>query len=414
MSATKVSFTDPAIQACPFAAYRAVREQGPVYLEPDTGYYAIHDYALIRQIAGNAEAFGNDTGIMRGVRREEVVKIYREGGVVPVEGLVVGDGDEHAFQRALVAKTFNLARVRKMEVYLTEVVDRCIDQFIDRGEADLCAELAVKVPISVIADQLGVPRADIPKFKFWTDAAIEAGDPSLASDRQLELARIAAQFHNYILEKADQYRANPADCLLSDLVHADLDGRKVTPGELVAMVALLIVAGNETTTNAMTNAICQIIETKGLEQSLRDNPNVIPNFIEEVLRYEAPLQALFRIAKKDVEVEGVTIPAGSIVVLRWGAGNRDPKVFRSPDVFDLNRSNARVHVTFGYGVHFCLGSHLARSELRIALERLLSRIRNLRWAAGNGSTVRRQTYVVYGLSAMQVAFDKAEMMAPAS
>ena len=298
-----------------------------------------------------------------------------------------------------------MGRVKKMEAYITEVVDECIDSFISAGRADLHADLAVKLPLLIIADQLGVPRKDIDRFLYWTECSAEGTNPMLDPERELELIRIEAEFNRYLLDIAEGYRRQPADVLFSDIVHANVDGRRVTDGELVAMASLLIIAGNETTTNAIGNAFNRLIVEPTLQERLRSNPSQIDTFVEESLRYEAPIQGLFRLVSRDTEVAGVSIPKGSIVVLRWGAANRDPGVFDEPDRFDLARANARSHITFGYGPHFCLGSHLARSELKIAIARMLERSGNISFAPEGAPVERSSTYVVNGYRKLLIEFE---------
>lgn len=178
----------------------------------------------------------------------------------------------------------------------------------------------------------------------------------------------------------------------------------VTDGELVSIANLMIIAGNETTTNAINSAIELLVKHPEMQDRLRDNPDEIDVFIEETLRFEAPIQALFRLAVKDTEIGGVSVPAGSIVVLRWGAANRDPHVFIDPDEFDPDRAGARKHITFGYGSHFCLGSHLARKEIKIVLQRLLARTRNIRPASPEW-VGRDASYIVRGFAKQEVVLD---------
>jgi cytochrome P450 len=189
-------------------------------------------------------------------------------------------------------------------------------------------------------------------------------------------------------------------------VHAEIDGRRATDGELVSIVELLIIAGNETTTNALTSAMRRLIAEPDLEEMLRAERSLLPNFVEEVLRYEAPIQGLFRKVTKDVVLGGVDIAADSILVIRYGAGNRDPKVFADADIFDVRRTNARSHLAFSYGLHFCLGNHLARSELRIVYDRLLSRACNFRLAPEADAVHRLASYITYGVTQLNIEFDK--------
>jgi len=402
----RVDFTDQATQFCPWQAYRYAREAGPVYYEESTGFYVVLRYDLVRRIAIDTGRFANETGVMKPFEGE-ALRILQTEGVPYVTGLVLGDGEAHEFQRALVQNVFSVPRVKKMENYFVELIDGHIDEFIDRGWCDYHKELSVLVPMTVISDQLGLERKDLGFFARLSDADAECAQPNLSPERLIEIARTIAEGRRYLAVLAEKYRDNPADCLMSDIVNGEVDGRRPTLAEIVTIANIMITAGNESTTNAMDAAMLMLVETAGLEDRLRNDHEQIPNFVEEILRYDAPFQALFRRAIDDVEIEGVHIPAGSIVELRWGAANRDPKQFESPDEFDPSRRNARRHVTFGLGAHSCVGSNLSRAELRVLTERLLARMKNFRLKGGRDESVQRQPhYFVRGVQSLQIEFER--------
>lgn len=412
MTANQISFTDPEIQRCPFAAYATLLGQGPVHWDEASQAYIVLGYDEIRAAAGDPETFSSITGrllVKDAPYQAQVDAIFEEQGVLPTNTLVVSDPPLHSFHRAQVDKVFTPSRVKKMEDYIRSVVTELVDEVVDRGEVEFCEELAVKIPTYIIADQLGMPRADYATFKRWSDAVIRESDPGNTREQQLELTRTICELQRYILERAGEYREAPADNMLSDLVRArDADGRSLTDREIASMVLQILVAGNDTTTSAMSSAMHHLAVTPGLEDRLRGNPDAISQFVEEVLRLGAPIQGLWRRATKDTELGGTNIREGEIVVLRFGAGNHDPAHFADPDALDPARANARQHLTFGAGPHFCVGNQLARAELRIAFGILLDRMRNFRLARGEDGVDFIATYVAYGVRRLELAFDRNE------
>ncbi len=178
----------------------------------------------------------------------------------------------------------------------------------------------------------------------------------------------------YLHRHAMAYRANPAPCLLSAVANAQIDGRLLTDSELINIATQLLVAGNETTTNTLGSAVWALLETPDLRQRLSAEPALIPGFVEEVLRLHSPVPNIYRVVREDTELAGVALAKGAVLMLSYGAGNRDENKFECPERIDLERRNAREHMSFGKGIHFCIGNMLARTELRIALERLLVRL----------------------------------------
>jgi cytochrome P450 len=411
MSVKDISFMDPAIQRCPFEAYKVVRNAGPVFVDPATGWYFVSDYDLVRQLTADTQRLSSFTGILMCKQKSEVQdkldKIFQEEGYPQMPLLVVGDPPEHKFHRSFVDKAFTPARVRMMESYLEGVVEEMIDKFIDKPEVEMRAELAAIIPQAVIADQLGMPREDLPQLKRWTDAVIANQDQSNPEDKQLEFAHIICELHRYAAAKVEDFRKQPRECLLSDFANVEVDGRRLTMQEVAALCEQVMAGGNDSSANAILNSVVRLIEQPELQDQLREKPELIPQFVEEVLRLDAPVQGLFREPKEDMEIAGVHIPKGSVVVLKWGSANRDPKQFPNPDAIDLSRANANRHMTFGFGAHICVGNQLARGEIRISIDKLLRRTRHLRYARGADSLIRDPHFFAYGPRAVYVAFDRA-------
>lgn len=404
-----ISFNDPEVQRCPFAAYEEIRRQGPVYFDQSNGFYIVTGYEDIRKAAMDTKTFSSATGqlmVKTAPYQDRINAIYRQEGYLPVPALVVADPPLHTFHRSLVDKVFTVSSVKRMEPYLRNVVDEMIDQIINLGRADFYYDLAVKIPNHVLSDQIGLPRERYADFKRWADAIVQEADPNNGEERQVEITHTICALQQFIVERIEEYRASPRPCILSDLVHADHDGKRLSVQEIIQIVEQMLPAGSDTTVGALASALHRIVTTPGLEDELRADPSLTGNFIEEVLRTSAPVQGLWRRATCDTEIGGVPIAKDSILVLRFGAGNRDPDVFPDAARFDIRRSNARRHFAFGVGPHFCVGNLLARSELKVTIDRLLERVRNLRLADGEDSVSWQAHFFAFGPSRLDVAFDR--------
>ena len=404
------SFMDPAVQLCPFAAYETVRAHGPVHRDPATGWYYVLDYALARELTADTARLSSETGFLfarKSNRQEEVDRIWREEGFPLVPALVVTDPPVHPFHRAFIERSFTPARVKAMEAYLEGTADEMIDAFIGRSEVDFKNEFAIKVPLTVIADQLGMPREDLPTLHYWSDKILEHLDPAITDEQEIALTKIICELHRYAATKVEEYRKEPRECLLSDFANASVDGRHLTMSEIAAMVSQVLSGGNDSTANALANGMLRLIEQPSLQDELRAHPELMPNFVEEVLRIDAPVQGLFRRAKEDLVIGGQHIPMDSLVVLKWGAANRDPQQFAGADAIDLQRDNARRHLTFGFGPHTCVGANLTRGEMRVAFTKLLQRMHNIRLSRGSAGARREPHFFSYGFRELWITFDVA-------
>ena len=275
-------------------------------------------------------------------------------------------------------------------------MDDLLDRAEPRGEMDLVADFATPLPVTVIAQLLGIPVSDRAKFKIWSDAVVSL---SAASDG-MSFGRAMREMGAYFMQMLSQRRGAPRADLISGLLQAQVDGQHLTDLEPLGFCALLLVAGNETTTNLHTNAVLGLDEGAHQRQQLLQDMSLLPGAIEETLRYRSPVQSMFRISTRDVQLGDQVIPAESPVVAWIGSANRDGSVFEDPDTFDLRR-NAQKHLAFGFGVHFCLGAPLARLEARIALEALHRRFPHLRVIANTRLRPLDST-IVFGLRELPI------------
>ena len=389
----------------PYPFYRAMREHAPVYEVPGAGFFILSRYADIMSALNNEEVLSSRQPPGVNITAPpEVMDIYAQG-YPPVDTLLTNDPPSHTRYRVLVTKAFSARRVATLEPKVREVAAALVDKFARDGRVELMSQFAVGLPLTVIADALGVPREDMDKFKQWSDDAVAPLGGMISAERQIECARSAVEFQHYFAAKLEERRVAPRDDLLSDLLNARLEGTApLNMAEMLNILQQLLVAGNETTTNLIGSAMMLLLQHPDQMRALIDDPSLIANFVEESLRMESPVQALFRVTKEDTELGGTRIPKMSRVAVLYASGNRDEAQFPDPDRFDIRRANAKTHLAFGQGVHFCVGAALARLEARVAFETLLSRLKNIRLAAGN-DFAHTPSFILRGLKALQVEFD---------
>lgn len=288
--------------------------------------------------------------------------------------LVHLDGDEHTRMRKLVVKAFTPRAVKNVEAPTYAIAHELVDRFIACGEADMCAEFAFLLPAMVIAELVGIPEGDRSQFVEWADDAITAAGPNSSG-----YAESDPHLREYILGIIDRRRETPGDDLLSQLIQVHDGEDRLSTDELVALVRMLILAGTDTTANLIGSMLHQLLSDRQRWERLYSDRALIPNVIEETLRYDPPLYWIPRKAAADVEFAGTTIPAGTLVCNAVGHANRDLDGLDHPYEWDMDRPAARnrTHQTFGFGEHFCIGSSLARLEAAIVLEVLLDRVPDL-------------------------------------
>jgi cytochrome P450 len=263
----------------------------------------------------------------------------------------------------------------------------------------------VPLPIYVIADQLGVPRSELPLLKKWSDASASRVGQLADEERQLQDANDIVEFQHYFADMLDRLRDNPQDNIISDLANAKIDeGRLLTKAEALGMLQQILVAGNETSTNAISGGVVLLIQNPQQQQRLRESPEHVLTAVEEILRLESPTTGMWRRVTCDTEMGGVEIPEGSMVMVRYEAANRDECVFSDPEKMDVLRSNAKDHLAFGQGIHFCLGAQLARTELEIALSALLKRTDNWALAEGKNTLLHHPNMLLRGLKELHITF----------
>lgn len=405
-SLDEINFLDPQLQKCPYDFYRRLRAEAPVYREPRTGFWIISRYRDLQAVIKDTSAFSNDLVLFDKAQKRPapgVEAIFRSEAYPRPQTLQRTDPPRHQRYRKLIDRAFTASRVRAMTPYIDGVVKELIDGFEGQAEIDFVARFAMPLPCIVIADQIGVPRADIPRLKAWSDALLEPAGMMTTPERELECARLTVEFQRYFAEKIEERRAAPEEDILSALA-AEMQDQEdpLSTAEVLNLLEQILTGGNETTTSTIAGAMLLLIQHPEQEALVRADPEVLRNFTEECLRLETPVQGLFRQTTRDVEVAGVTIPKDQIVIIRHGAANRDEEKFEEPDRFDVCRANSGAHLAFGAGVHFCPGAMLARAEIASAYRQLLDRFARFELVEERNTFDYNPSFFLRGLKALWI------------
>jgi len=359
----------------PFPRLAELRRQGPVHLgDIDLGDEPPQHYSNVQPVT----VVGFDECVQVLKDHETFSSTVYDGVIGTVMGRTIlqMDEPEHRMQRALVSPAFRTKVLERWEEGLVRlVVDELIDGFADRGHADLVKELTFNFPVQVIARILGVPRSDYPRFQRWAMEII-----SVAANWDRGVASSLA-LRDYLSGVLAERRAEPADDLISELVNVEVDGQKLDDEEIFSFLRLLLPAGVETTYRASGSLLFGLLTNPDQLQAVVADRSLLPQAIEEAIRWEPPVTLILRRSMKETELAGVKIPAGADVALFLGAANRDERKYSDPDKFDIFRES-KQHVGFGFGVHVCLGMHLARMETRVALNALFDRVTDLQLEPG--------------------------------
>lgn len=374
----------------PFPFYAQLRASAPVFEAPQ-GMWLLLDHDSVKLGLTDHGSFSS--------------AVTPATGKAP-DWLVFTDPPKHTAMRAIISKAFTPRSIAQLEPRIRELSRELLAPALRRGEIDLVADYATPLPTVVIAEMLGIPIADRPQFIRWGDAIMGlsyamAGGPTVQQKIAVHaLAKLEMQ--QYLVDLLDLRRRDPKDDLLSRLVAAEVDGEQLDDHDILGFFQLLLVGGTETTTNLISSAVLCLHENPEQLALLRAEPERLPAAIEEVLRFRSPGQIVFRETRREVTIGGKTIPAGKFVLVVVGAGNRDPKVFREPDRFDITRE-PNPHLAFGHGVHFCLGAALSRLEARVALTDLLAAWRTFAPASAE-PWQPRQALHIHGPASLRMNF----------
>lgn len=380
--------SDSARSLDPFPHYRRMRESSPVFHDEQSGSWHAFRYDEVQRVLSEHATFSSRMG---GDEPSETGQLF-------AASLITTDPPRHRQLRSLVNQAFTPKAVDALAPRISQLADELLDGIASSGTADLIAGLAYPLPVIVIAELLGIPPADRDRFKQWSDVIVSQ---TRAGAENADHHATNVEMTGYFLDLIEQRRSRPGNDLISSLLSAEIDGQKLSVAELLGFCSLLLVAGNETTTNLIGNAVLCFAEVPGTIERLRAEPSLLPQAIEEVLRYRSPVQSMYRVTAADTTLGGVQVPAGAPLVAWIGSANRDERHFERPDQFDIDRGPSR-HLAFGQGIHFCLGAPLARLESMIALQAVLSRLPGL--TLTGAQLERMDSTIVYGLTELPVSW----------
>lgn len=309
---------------------------------------------------------------------------------------------EHTRLRGLVHKVFTPRRVESLRGQITTMTNQLLDAVVDKGQFELLSDFAVPLPVNVISEMLGVPEADRHLLRPWSNAIVAMYELDHTPEQERLAVQSAQEFADFLRNLANERRRNPQDDLITALVQVEEAGERLTMDELISTCVLLLNAGHEATVNAVGNGMWALLQHPDQLSQLIADPSLIPTAIEELLRYDTPLQLFRRWVLEDMEYGGFQFKVGDELGLMFGAANRDPARFPNADTLDIRRAD-NPHITFGGGLHFCMGAPLARLELQIAYTTLLTRLPNLRLT--DAAPVFKDAYVIRGLHDLHLSFD---------
>lgn len=417
--APAIQLFDVATLKRPFDAYRQLRDEAPVYCSPDLGLYVITRYDLVREAIRDTETFSSRyDGFLQQSRRlafdaaspevqEELRRIDGEMILVPPTMLTLDEPD-HTRYRSLVNELFVASRIKSAQAAVQSVIDAAIAGFPAQGGMDFMQTFAFPVPLAIIADRLGIPMQD---RTFFDDAATAAAAglrlTPLPGEEMVRRAQLALDLQKLLVRLVEARREDPREDMISILANSRLvdEDRPLTHGEILSILGQFLVAGHETTSSAFGWGMLLMCENPELQDALEDNPANIKVFVEETLRLEAPVQGLPRLVTRDTELGGVKLAAGQLVMLRYGAANRDERQFPEPDRVDLERKKAGSQLAFGSGVHHCIGAPLARQELNLGFASLLAGGRRYRLDPEHGEPEAEASFILRNLPELYVRVD---------
>jgi pimeloyl-[acyl-carrier protein] synthase len=391
------------VRANPYPFYEQLRSQDPVHWDEELGFWVLTRYADIVSVYHDSR-FSRAQGLRRGYERlpESEQRIAEPVYHSFSKTMFYSDPPYHTRLRGLVNSAFTPTAIELMRPYVQQTVDNLLDAVQTNGKMDVIHDFAYPLPIMVIAQMLGLPVEDRLRFKKWSDDLFAIlGSVPHAPDLMERAARSLNELTNYIAELSEARRQHPLKDLLTALVEAMEGGEHLTQEELVANVIILLSAGHETTSNLIGNGLLALLQHPDQMQKLREQPGLITSAVEEMMRYDNPVQISYRSAAAEVEIGGKLIRKGQLVNSILGAGNRDPAHYSEPDRFDITRDEGR-HLGLGLGIHFCLGAPLLRLEAQVAFMTMLRRFPELYLAT---DTLEWQEHPVFrGVKSLPVVF----------
>ncbi len=387
---------DPDFQRNPYPKYAELRSRAPVLRHP-AGFYTVSLYRDVMHVLKTPGVFSSKA--MGGMDMPADRADFN-----PSQGSLIGkDPPVHTQMRNVVNRGFTSRRIAGLEPRIRAVIDELFANFEGTGACDLMRDLAVPMPVIMIAELLGMDPGMRDDFKRWAHSLMVGSTGLHGRDEQLRHLANVREFSSYMRQYTEDRRKSPGDDLISLLIHAEEEDEILTAEEVVGFASLLLFAGSETTTNLIGNAVLALLSHPETLERVRADRALVPAVVEETLRYDSPIQLVMRLTVEDTELAGVTLPRNSFLMPILASANRDEAQFEKADRFDIDR-NIQGHVGFGFGNHFCLGAALARLQGRAALEAILTRLPNFRLASPE-PIARHRSFLVRGPEALPLHFD---------
>jgi len=399
LTLTDVDLTDldTFVAGVPHDQFDLIRREQPVYFHPETagaGFWCVTRYADLHAVSHEWPVFSSEWGItLHEAMSEEQLAQQRMM-------MLMMDPPNHTKLRLLVNKGFTPRMIGSLHDNIRAVTRKIVDDIAERGECDFVVDVASELPLQVIAEMMGVPQSDRHKLFEWSNRMIGSEDPEYAVSQEVAI-EAGMEMFAYANDLAEHKRANPGDDIISVLLQAEVEGERLTDLEFDLFFELLAVAGNETTRNLISHGTLALIENPDQRSLLLEDPERLPMAVEEMLRWASPVMYMRRTARNDFELAGQTLKEGDKVALWYIAANHDPEVFADPHRFDIGRHPNEHEAFGGGGPHFCLGSHLAKLEIRVMFEELLARIPDMELA---GPVERLRSNFINGIKHMPVRF----------
>ncbi|MDZ4278991.1 MAG: cytochrome P450 [Dehalococcoidia bacterium] len=397
---------DPEFRADPYAFYVRLRSEDPVHETP-YGRWVVSRYADCVSVLKDPRASSDLTkAAAYGADAPPAGGDGRGRELLDMRPFLILDPPDHTRLRGLVSKAFTPRVVEGLRPRIQQLVDGLLDRALERGSLELIEEFAYPLPVTVICEMLGVPPEDHSTFKEWSRRLARGQDPDEVLPPEVIKGRVEAMrlFMDYFRRRIAERRTRPSEDLLSALIAAEEAGEKLTEAELLATCVFLLAAGHETTVNLLGNGMLALLGHRDQLEALTNDPSLAPGAVEELLRYDTPVQFAGRIAAEDIEIGGKAIPKGRQIVVLLASANRDPQRFDEPDRLDITRQDNH-HLGLGFGIHFCLGAPLARLEGEVAFRTITQRLREPRLLID--APEYKDNVVLRGVRALPIGFSRA-------
>lgn len=369
--------------SAPHGKWKQMREDQPVFHDPDSGYWIVTRHADIKAIFEDWNSFSSDNAQAPMRPMCDAGKlIMKDGGFTVYSGLSARVPPDHTRIRKIAQSAFGPRRFKAIEPKIEAIINRYLSKIARMGECDFFREVAYDVPALVLFALMGIPDEDVPKVKDWASSRAVLTWGNLSDEEQLPLAQKMVEYWSYCRGLVAARKQVPGDDFPTDMVRAQANGADITDDEIAGVMYSVLFAGHETTTTLMANAVITLMTNRNAWDAICADPSLIPGATEEMLRFEPSIVSWRRRAKVDSEIDGVAVPEGANILMIMGSGNRDATLFEDAETFDIHRKNARTHLSFGYGIHFCIGFQLAKMEFGIMLRELTSRFPNMTMKPG--------------------------------